>query len=84
MNTEAKRETGLSKDDLRVDATYRAKRPRHYGDGIYNDRTIIWRGETTVQYDGPAVKFGQSYPRVSIKKFLRWASHEITEAHDDD
>lgn len=68
--------------ELRVGATYRAKRPRRYftlrGD-YHNDRTILWVDERNVQYDGPAVADGRRYPVVTREEFLKWASHEVTE-----
>lgn len=72
----------LTKADLRVGATYRAKRPQWRLDG-YNDRTILWIGSAQIQYDGPAVALGAHYPRVPIDKFLAWASHEIGGANRD-
>lgn len=63
--------------ELKVGATYRAKRPRrmfNFVDGDhFNDRTIIWIGLCEVQYDGPAVKIGSKYPKVTIEAFRKWA-----------
>jgi hypothetical protein len=39
------------------------------------ERTIIYINQsgTTVQYDGPAVKFGSRYPAVTAEDFGKWA-----------
>lgn len=68
----------MTADDIEVGKTYRAKRPIKNGP-LYNDRTVIWKGIRTVQYDGITVKLGQHYPSVTIEKFLAWASHEVIE-----
>lgn len=68
----------LTADDIRVGKTYRAKKPVMSALG-YNDRTVIHKGQRTVQYDGSAVKLGSRYPTVPMEKFLRWASHEVEE-----
>ena len=69
----------LTAEDLRVGKTYRAKKPRKagvFGDE-YNDRTIIWRDEHRIQYDGPAVPAGRHYPKVAVEAFLAWADREV-------
>lgn len=35
--------------------------------------------DAQVQYDGPAVTTGRSYPIIAITDFLKWASHDVTE-----
>jgi hypothetical protein len=70
----------LTRADLVVGATYRAKRPRQVGtvfNGGLNDRTILWIGLAEVQYDGPAVANGRKYPRVMISDFLKWAGEKL-------
>ena len=58
---------------LTVGRTYRAKRPANSG-GRVNDRTIVWKSQdgSLVQYDGPAVRFGAHYPKVTSDKFSEW------------
>jgi hypothetical protein len=66
---------------LVVGHVYRAKKPRPAGGilfPVYNDRVIIWIGETTVQYDGPAVPEGRHFPRVKKEAFLKWAAKDVT------
>lgn len=71
----------LTDEDLQVGKTYRARKPRKAGTfgNVYNDRTIIWRDKTLVQYDGPAVPDGRHYPKISIEAFLAWADREVQE-----
>lgn len=71
----------LTAEALRTGKTYRAKKPRKagvFGD-LYNDRTILWRDKTWIQYDGPAVPDGRHYPKISIEAFLAWADREVQE-----
>ena len=69
--------------DLIPWATYRAKRPQRFMSvtlrECFNDRRIIYldRVRNEVQYDGPAVRMGRRYPKVSIEKFQAWASHRV-------
>ena len=72
----------LTAADLKVDRTYRAKQPAKAGDEAkpcYNDRTIMWMGGNVVQYDGPSVRFGRNYPKITVEVFLAWASHDVTD-----
>lgn len=32
-----------------------------------------------IQYDSPSVGQGKHYPKISLQKFLKWASHDITD-----
>ena len=69
----------LESKDLVVGKTYRAKKPKKsnlFSDDL-NDRTILWKGTTQVQFDGPEVKQGSKYPRLDIEKFLKWADKEV-------
>lgn len=78
----AKPKPDLSADALKVGRTYRAKRPAKAGEFLdprFNDRTIKWLGGDVVQYDGPAVAVGRHYPKTSVKAFLTWASHDVTD-----
>ena len=63
---------------LELGRAYRAKKPRNSG-GLVNDRTIVWIGTFEVQYDGPAVKFGSKYPRISKEDFRAWAERDVTD-----
>lgn len=70
----------LTDTDIQVGKTYRGKNPAKAG--FYqelNDRTVIHISSyrTTVQYNSSAVADGKHYPRVSMLKFLTWASHEV-------
>lgn len=68
--------------ELKKGRTYRGKRPRMVGsmvEPLVNDRTIIYLGIDVVQYDGPAVKRGQHYPRVTREAFLAWAERDVTD-----
>lgn len=70
----------MNKEDLKIGCTYRAKRPSRVGPfGEPNDRTIIYIGfgGHEIQYDGPAVRWGQNYPKTTADKFLKWASHKV-------
>lgn len=69
----------LIASDIKLGATYRAKKPIKNGWGEYNDRTIIYLSANQVQYDGVAVKIGQTRPVISMDKFLSWAGHEIAD-----
>lgn len=68
----------LTKEQLAVGKTYRAKRYRDTL-GFNNNRTILWIGENTLQYDSHTVKHGRHYPKVTIEQFLRWAKCEVIE-----
>lgn len=74
----------LKAEDLRVGATYRAKRPSRYFrtstfSDTFNDRTILYisRDRGTVQYDSITVRDGRHYPTVTMEVFLKWVSHEV-------
>ncbi|MCH0685638.1 hypothetical protein KVQ01_11465 [Escherichia coli] len=72
----------MSELKIKVGRTYRAKKPRAAGllfSPLVNDRTVIWVGFRELQYDGPSVKNGSHYPRVSIDKFLAWADRDVTD-----
>lgn len=73
--------SGASGVELTVGRTYRAKRPKPVGlfPSLIDDRTIIWVGLYEVQYDGPSVKFGRKFPKVSKAAFLRWADRDVTD-----
>lgn len=46
-----------------------------------NDRTVIWQSafDGTVQYDGPAVRDGARFPKVSLADFQKWADRDVTD-----
>lgn len=72
----------MSNLELKIGRTYRAKKPAKAGDWrnpSINDRTIKWIGFEEIQYDGPSVKIGARYPKVSIEKFLSWADRDVTD-----
>ena len=72
----------LTREDLKVGRVYCAKRPRPIMlgfDRLYNDRQIRWMGAFEMQYDGPTVKNGSRYPRITIEKFLKWADRDVTD-----
>lgn len=67
--------------ELKRGRTYRAKKPRPVSSGcavLVNDRTVMFVGATEIQYDGPAVKPGRHYPKVSKAAFLAWAERDVT------
>lgn len=67
---------------LSVGRTYRAKKPgriANFPDPLVNDRTIIWMWASDLQYDGPAVRIGGKYPRMSIESFRQWADRDVTD-----
>ena len=68
---------------LTVGRTYRAKRPANSG-GLVNDRLIIWKSQdgSLVQYDGPAVRLGATYPKVTSDKFSEWAGEDVPHLYD--
>lgn len=68
----------LTKKDLKIGRTYRAKRYRQLWMGN-NDRHIVWmsKDRTRVQYNSDTVKIGRRYPIIDIEKFLRWAKEII-------
>lgn len=76
MDTEGKLE-------LKVGRCYRAKKPAQAGWGKVNDRQIRYIGAYELQYDGPAVKDGAHYPRISIEKFREWADRDVTDELPD-
>lgn len=68
----------LRPEDIEVGIWYAGKRRDT------TNRLVIWISldRKTVQYDGAAVKDGQSYPRVSIEKFLSWAGSRLGEEEE--
>jgi hypothetical protein len=58
---------------------YEAKTPRLAASGFINDRQIVWVGIEEVQYDGPTVRLGSRYPRVTHEQFREWAGRDITD-----
>ena len=67
--------------DLNVGVWYRAKKPKVITVGFSsepNDRQIIWMGNGFVQYDGPSVKNGKKFPKITVDKFMKWAASELT------
>lgn len=82
----AKKETRppLTAKDIKIGQWYRAKRFQR-GLGCNNDRKVLWisPGRDKVQYDGDTVKAGRRYPTVTMEKFLKWASHEVTAAESE-
>lgn len=66
--------------EIKIGRTYRAKKPRESG-GLVNDRSVLWMDSfgSTVQYDGPAVRFGSKYPKVSREQFEAWAERDVTD-----
>jgi len=72
----------LKAEDLKIGRWYRAKKPapaRGQLGPVVNDREIIWMGNGLVQYDGPAVRDGQHFPRVFVENFLKWAHRDVTD-----
>lgn len=79
MTTETTNRPGLL--TLTVGRTYRAKKPSRINDflrPLVNDRTIRWIGAFELQYDGPSVRNGSRYPRMSIELFRQWADRDVT------
>lgn len=70
--------------DIRVGRWYRAKRPQKIWYGGFNDRYVLWLSplRKKVQYDGPVVKTGAHFPMVDMYAFLNWASHDVTDEHE--
>jgi hypothetical protein len=72
----------LDTDQIIVGRKYRAKRPaRNWLSGeIENDRIVLWidSERSTVQYDSHTVGLGRHYPKVTMEKFIKWASHDVT------
>jgi len=66
----------LTADQLEAGDTYRGKKPRRVGEQ-YDDRTILYVGMRTVQYDSVNVAQGRRFPSVSTERFLQWASHKV-------
>lgn len=68
--------------DIKVGRTYRAKKPRAAGwwfGPLVNDRTVIFTNGRIVQYDGPSVATGRTYPSISVEAFIAWADHDVTD-----
>ena len=68
----------LTREDLKLGHTYRAKRFKQSGFGTNNDRVILHIGSDSVQYDSDTVRTGRHYPSVSFEKFLKWAKEDVT------
>lgn len=71
---------------LEVGRTYRAKKPGRiafFPAPLVNDRTIRWIGMYELQYDGPSVRHGGRYPRMSIELFRQWADRDVTDELPD-
>lgn len=66
--------------EIKVGRTYRAKKPRE-STGLVADRTVVWMDSfgTTIQYDGPSVKMGRHYPKVTRAQFEAWAERDVTD-----
>lgn len=66
--------------ELKVGRVYRAKRPARVR-GAINDRQIIWIDSLGVilQYDGPAVRAGLHYPKMTCEAFHKWAARDVTD-----
>jgi hypothetical protein len=60
--------------ELHVGHVYKAKRSNTL-------RKILWLGQTSVQYDSPAI--GEPFRKIPIEKFLSWAGEDITEQMPD-
>lgn len=60
----------LTAEDIQVGKCYRG---RGY------DRFVLWisRDRKELQYDSDAVKDRDSYPRISMERFLKWAKCEV-------
>lgn len=67
----------LVKKDLKINHVYSANKQRKCGlfNQVWNDRMIIWLGESTLQYDSPTIRLGQNYPQITIEKFLDWTGN---------
>ena len=77
--------TKLTADCLKIGHTYQARRPtrcpRVMGIAMVNDRQIDWIDDrrTVVQYDSPSLQTGRQLPIVPVERFLKWASHDVTD-----
>ncbi len=71
---------GLTAKDIVPGKIYRgnSRRRKRSGDGAWDDRQVLWVSSDRywVQYDGPNVSEGRSFPTVSMDKFLRWVGEE--------
>lgn len=68
----------LTANDIQRGKTYRAK--KFVGTPTCNnDRKVVYVSTTTVQYDSDTVKNGRHYPTVSMEKFLKWVSREVSQ-----
>ncbi|WP_199721086.1 hypothetical protein [Neisseria weixii] len=69
--------------EIKQGRIYSAKNPRIItlpAEGrFWNDRQVIYCDGITVQYDSPAVKPGQNYPKMPIEKFEKWAKEDVTD-----
>jgi hypothetical protein len=72
-----KENAGLTADQIVVGKTYRAKRPTYNFYREPNDRTVVWMGESQVQYDGPSIPNGRRLPIVPMAAFLKWAGSVV-------
>ncbi len=66
---------------ITVGRVYRAKTPRCADWDLVNDRHVIWMDSLglNLQYDGPSVRRGAHYPRMSVVKFAAWAARDVTD-----
>ncbi len=70
----------LTAADIKRGRLYRGKKPRkNVFTGDYDDRVVLHIDQIGmhVQYDSYFVANGRHYPKVTMEKFLRWASHEV-------
>lgn len=69
----------LEAKDIRLNCTYRAKRPKKAFGEVVNDRIVLYISPSLdrVQYDSDSIAMGRHYPTVPMEKFLKWASHEV-------
>ncbi|CAM5563986.1 hypothetical protein [Eoetvoesiella caeni] len=64
--------------ELAVGRVYRAKKPANIN-GFVNDRSLLWIGIDTVQYDSPSIRMGGKYREVDKSQFIAWASDDVTQ-----
>lgn len=65
---------------------YRAKKPkraRSIAGDFFNDRSVLYVSEHSVQYDSPTLGFGRRYPTISREKFEAWAGSDVTEGYPE-
>jgi hypothetical protein len=73
----------LTAADIKAGRLFRGKKPKEVLFRGLDDRSVLYVGgtnvEATVQYDSYAVAAGRKYPKTTMEKFLKWASHDVTE-----